>query len=1232
MQNADMFNRNATTFKLFRAALFVALFLSPTLTMSAQRSGPVPGRFIIKLQPRVDAATVAQSLDDQTVFRQLTPGAALKTTAASELDRYYLYVTPDTTARSTDAIAAIGADRIAHIEPDYYLELFDLPSDGLFSNQWGLYNDGQGYLGIVRLPGVGDDTLALKSGIAGKDMNLRPFYQSPPSETTSVVVGVIDSGTDLHHPELAGRLFHNEDEIPGNGLDDDHNGFIDDTLGFDMSGDIETITDIVPDNDPTDEHGHGTHIAGIVAANNDAQGVVGVAPWVKILPVKILPNATTAVGVSGIIYAVNAGAKILNLSWGSPYESLLLQEAIAYARSNGVIVMAASGNSGQREFFYPANTPGSFTVGAGNSSGDVTYFSTYGEHIDLIAPGEDILSLRAAGTDMYAGLGEPGVRIVGPDSLYYLSDGTSMATPMAVGAAALLWSYRPDLSADELEEILRLGATDLIDPLQAGDTLVGPDSISGWGYLNVTASYSLLDEGGLYLVDPQPRSRYTDDVAIRIAPVADYLGGWRLDYSVGIGSTDWQPLDSGLILPVDSIAHIFSSTDIAGFINLRLTDDNDRQRTVTFIYSGFNRLDIVAPTDGEQMQYAVPVFGSAFGPNYDSLRIEYRGIEPSANRLYTSSAEYFDSLIFTWNLSGIEAGDYTVLLRGYYGAEVRSDSVDVTILNSFAAGWPRQMPGKGAQSPVSADLDNDGVNELIVGTSYGLMVYNADGTLFSGFPALSGTDMRSMPAVYDVDRDGYDDIICTNADGLHVFNRFGEYVDGWPIECTTGQLQFGYPIPSVVQLGGSVPDTAIVLINNRGQILAFDLQGDSYFYSLDGWFADFGPSPSASFFYGGNSVASTDLNGDGLPELVATYSNNLPYAGNAILDARTGQTAWDMVSPLTMPARAVYGSVMADLNHDGLPEIITTGYTDNSSRTIWAKTLGVVDLPGWPIELPELGGWIGNIPTVADLDLDGSPEVLVTFFEFDIGGLFIYRADGTPYSQLSGQPYGEAFYYPATFGPPIVADLLNDEAPEIAIRGGYILPGTGTEKLFVLDNAASLIPGWPIATPNRPNTVFSTAYAPMVDDIDSDGLVELALFGDDNQLYVWDFTASSRAGRNSGRLFVDKLNSGLMPQDDIPTDVGDLPNALPLSFELQQNYPNPFNPSTVIEFALPEQAETRLDVFNVLGQRVTTLVDRTLPAGRHRVRFDGAGLASGVYLYRLKTDDRETSRKMMLVK
>jgi hypothetical protein len=270
---------------------------------------------------------------------------------------------------------------------------------------------------------------------------------------------------------------------------------------------------------------------------------------------------------------------------------------------------------------------------------------------------------------------------------------------------------------------------------------------------------------------------------------------------------------------------------------------------------------------------------------------------------------------------------------------------------------------------------------------------------------------------------------------------------------------------------------------------------------------------------------------------------------------------------------------------------------------------------------------------VADLDLDGIPEILTTFYELDIGVLYIFRADGTPYRTIEGCPAGEAYRYAATFGVPVAANLVGDSYLEIVIRSGHIFPGTGPEEVHILDYLANPVPGWPIQTPTDPGLVFSTPFAPLVDDVDADGLVELVLVGEGFNVFVWDFEASADSGRNVGRLLGDNRNSSLYRGSSVITDVPTEPaGILPRRFQLHQNYPNPFNPSTAISFELPVAEKTRLEVFNVLGQRVVVLVDQWLPAGSHTIGFDGSSLASGVYFYRLKTDTHEDTQKMVMVK
>jgi subtilisin family serine protease len=1221
----------------------ILLMLAPALLAFATAStaqpkpdsGYIPGRFIVRARPDARISLMMQSAAGIGNLQPLTPAPASKP-GSERFSQYWVFSTTRADVTATSVASALGQANVERIEQDQYIRLYGFPTDPLFVDQWYLRNTGQQYLGIQRRDGVGNDSLVLKQGTAGIDLRIARYYQTPPTETTKVTVAIVDTGDDLKHPELQGQFWRNPDEIAGNGIDDDHNGYVDDTLGYDVSGDTSSFYNIVGDNDPTDVLGHGTHLAGIVAANAGGAGMVGVAPWAKIMPVKIYPNAFMSIGTQGILYAVNAGAKIINLSWGSPFESFVMKDALDFARANGVFVSIAAGNTGDSTRGYPAAFDSSFTVAAGDSHGCLAAFSTFGSFVTLAAPGVDILSLRAAGTDMYAAGGEPKVRIIGPDSLYYLADGTSMAAPTVAGAAALIWGFRPDLSLGQLEDVLRMGAIDMIDPLQKGDSLVGPDSISGYGYICVECSMDLLLNGGVALTSPVSRGRYGGEVAIKMAEVAGYSGNWTLEYSVGEQSVTWQSLAQGNSLPADSTIARFNHPEINNVVNLRLTDRFGTSKVTSFRYVNSNQLALGGPLTGDTLRFSVPVSASAYGPTFDSVTLGYRSPAGRLVHLFSSTEEFFDTLLYTWNVSGASAGNYDIVVRGYFGQTVRSDSSHIYMSSAFAAGWPQTLPGRGGQTVVAADLNHDGVKEVILGTFYGLYVYEANGQLLPHFPVLPTKDMRCVPAIYDVDGDGWDEIVSTNADGLHAIKYDGTEAAGFPHACTTGRLVFGYPTPTIASLAPGQPKV-ISFIDTFGNLQAFKMNGAPYFYSLGGLFAKFNPYATSAYFFAGNELSVADILGTGRPQVVATYCGLTPRTGVALFDGRNGQPALDQSIPQILTNQLVYGTALGDLTGDSLPEIVVTGQDSAYTRTVWLLTrtpdgTGITNMPGWPIVCPELNGWIGNIPTIADLDNDGIPEILFAFYDFDIGSLYAFRIDGTPYRSFPGRPVGELFNYPTTFGVPMVADLTGDSYPEIIFRGGYILPGAGTEKLFVLDHNGQLLPGYPVPTPALKNEVVSNPFAPMVDDIDGDGKVDLVFSGDGEQIYVWNSDASSRNGKNRTRLGGDNLNSHIYHSPGIPTGVNDGPAAVPHSFSLGQNYPNPFNPTTTIAFEVPSRGLVRLEVYNVLGQQVRTLVDEEMAAGEHRVEFNAVGLASGLYLYRISVGNQVAVKKMVLLK
>jgi subtilisin family serine protease len=265
-----------------------------------------------------------------------------------------------------------------------------------------------------------------------------------------VTVAVVDTGVDLTHPDLLPNLWTNPGEIPGNGVDDDGDGFVDDVHGADFFD---------HDGDPSDDNGHGTHVAGIVAARGgNGIGIAGVAWRARIMAVKVLgPDAAgdMVTVAQGIRYAVAHGARIVNLSLTGPSPGADLAAALDQARAAGVIVVAAAGNTRADDDAAPAYpaalaAPNLVTATSIDQRGTLAPTASYGRvSVDLAAPGEDILSTARGGG-------------------YELRSGTSMAAAQVSGALVLLASARPDLGWDALRGALLGAARPSALPVAAG--------------------------------------------------------------------------------------------------------------------------------------------------------------------------------------------------------------------------------------------------------------------------------------------------------------------------------------------------------------------------------------------------------------------------------------------------------------------------------------------------------------------------------------------------------------------------------------------------------------------------------------------------------------------------------------------------------------------------------------------------------------------------------------------
>ena len=312
---------------------------------------------------------------------------------------------------------------------------------------------------------------------------------APNADGEEVIVAVIDTGLDYTHEDLAAeKIWHNPVERK-NGRDDDNNGYVDDLIGWNF---------VDNNNNPWDLSGHGTHIAGVIAAcTNNGIGIAGANPQARIMPLKVanfIGQARSAAVASAIYYAVDAGARIINLSLGGELVTELEAAAARYARERDVLIIVAAGNRGvsaEQEGY--ATLPGVLVVGASDLQGQRAGFSNFGSNVALLAPGVDVLSLRAKDTD-FISLTDPldypdESAVVGEDQQYYRASGTSFATALTTGVASRVLSQRPELSSSDLREALVQSAVDIDPP--------GVDQLSGYGQLDYFAA--LQAEPGAYV-------------------------------------------------------------------------------------------------------------------------------------------------------------------------------------------------------------------------------------------------------------------------------------------------------------------------------------------------------------------------------------------------------------------------------------------------------------------------------------------------------------------------------------------------------------------------------------------------------------------------------------------------------------------------------------------------------------------------------------------------------------
>jgi subtilisin family serine protease len=1039
----------------------------------------------------------------------LFPSASGKAPPAS-LAHVLRVVVPDGVG-PTDLEAAYAAvDGVEYVEPDYLLSLFEVPDDPYFAEQWALRNTGQSHYHVLRIPGANNDSLTISQGLPGADIQAAAVLEHPPDAASTAVVAILDTGVDIDHPDLAGRLWINPGEIAGNAHDDDHNGFVDDVYGWDCSGDMLVVSsNIKGDRDPSDRHGHGTHCAGIVGAvTGNGLGIAGVASPCRIMAVKMFPAAFISVAARALVYAADNGADVINMSWGGPWYSRTLKEALDYARARGVVLVAASGNDGTDVPLYPAAYPGVIAVSATDDHDRVTDFSTIGLHIDLAAPGQSILSLRADYTDMYAENYEPYVHVI--HQIYYLASGTSMAAPHVAAAAAWLEAVSPGLSPGRAEEILKQSADDLVDPYGRGDFMPGWDPYSGTGRLNLERALSASPAGRAQIITPAAHQILSGLAAVAGTAKGEPGENFVLDCGRGSLPDQWTRLAAGPATVAGATLATWNTDTLIGLFTLRLRVGQSHEDQVKVYAANARRSIFQSPAEGDTVVSVARVRAAVSSPTFDSYLLEYADWPESKSwhRIDSVTQPVVDDLVGTWYTGNLPDGWYRLRLTLFDDGPPLSDTIRVLVRSPLSAGRGWKVP-LGTDEPALlanwGDFDRDGSRELVIGTEHGVQFFRPDGTAMASplSAPTSGRPAHTPVAVGDLDGDGCDDLMVIDDDGNLM---------GFP--STEQPFVVPSPYPLVV---------SFEWLEEHGFPLLFlrDVDGDNRdeIHYFPGWSRAF----LASYFVltpdGGllteiprlsglpnrafGAYLPADLDGNGHDEL---------YVADTRLNLITAQGTVDASVPLSTGPVA-YTAVnlsAADVDGDGTLELIVLAAPSADAAGLCPGTYHLFAFdenlalrPGWPHDTKIDCVYDTSLPVFGDMDGDGVQEYFITSFNWDAGLVSAWHLDGTPFLGGAGAAVFATTFDAARLRAPVLADLDGDNLQELVACATTGFPnGYPYDRLYAWDHQGRVLPGWPVVIEDSVGAGDQRRYALSAGDVDGDGRIDLTTVTSNNRLVL----------------------------------------------------------------------------------------------------------------------------------
>lgn len=927
-----------------------------------------------------------------------------------------------------------------------------------------------------------------------------------------IVVAVIDTGVDYTHPDIAANIWTNANEVDGNFIDDDGNGFVDDVRGWNF---------IFNNNDPSDHNGHGTHVAGTIAAlGNNGMGVIGVAWHSQIMPLKGLDDNGFGFDFTlapAIIYAASNGADVINASWSTGSSSQSIEEAIQFATGLGTVFVTAAGNSSQdATSFFPANSPEAITVASHDPFGNFSFFSNFGSRIDVTAPGEDILSLQAAGT------------FAGPPVIpgYIRMTGTSMAAPHVSGVAALILSGNPGYSADLVRQIIRVS-----------NTSVPFDSRFGAGKLNAAAAVSIVNPLQPKITGLQFGATPIDPITILGSAQGTGFASYLLEYGAGAQPGFFTPFFSSAT-PASGVLGQFDPSNLSdGTYTIRLTAFNTNGNAfVDTTQFTLVLCNITSPFPGAPPRSAtaykpgllLPITGTAIIGGFQNFVVEWApngtnawqtaGITLSGN----GASPVVNGQIATWDTSAAAQAGFTQ--AGFYQIRLSvngaiSEQAFTSIYlepDLLSTAWPVffDLSPYAINSGVVPALNADGTLRLVMESpNQGVgpaasWAFNLDGTFQKTPLNLFGSDHQ--PAAGNLDGQPGDEAIMPDSNVIRIFqpnNSFDLFTPGLDVDLTRvplllEDLNNDFQLESITVGSDFNNQSAYVFAwkPDGQQAPGFPIQVQDQ-SSLNGWFNH-------------TRVIAGDFDGDGAKDILV--QEGLTSTTYALRLFNHDGTAKPFNAPVL--TGVPFAMAAADLDHNGKLETILVNYNGFSptQATLHVFQPDGSERSGWPVDISASNGNGSSLASISvgDFRRDGHEEIVVAREP----GIYLFNSDGTLFSSAWPLPP----HFPG-YGPAVIGDIDGDGFPEIVTTLNDFSSPDGA-KLLAIRSDGTVAKSWLMPGSNGIGFVIGSP-APVLGDFNQDGTIDIALA----------YMLSANSGDNPGLLTLLDTHAPFNPtQTDWP--------------------------------------------------------------------------------------------------